>query len=47
MSCISFLFFSRASERESVFDLSLISSRERFSVVVSLVCVVKGRDTNH
>ena len=41
---------SRARERESVFDLSLVSSHlgKDSVVVVSLVCVVKGReDTNH
>ena len=38
-----------ARARESVFDLSLVSSHlGKDSVVVSLVCVVKGReDTNH
>ena len=49
-SCLSFLFFSQARERESVFDLSLVSSHlgKDSVVVVSLVCVVKGReDTNH
>ena len=49
-SCLSFLFFSQARERERVFDLSLVSSHlgKDSVVVVSLVCVVKGReDTNH
>lgn len=39
-----------ARARESVFDLSLVSSHlgKDSVVVVSLVCVVKGReDTNH
>lgn len=39
-----------ARARESVFDLSLVSSHlgKASVVVVSLVCVVKGReDTNH
>jgi len=42
---------SRRRARESVFDLSLVSShlgKDSVVVVVSLVCVVKGReDTNH
>lgn len=41
---------SRRRARESVFDLSLVSSHlgKDSVVVVSLVCVVKGReDTNH
>lgn len=49
-SCLSFPFFSQARERERVFDLSLVSSHlgKDSVVVVSLVCVVKGReDTNH
>ena len=49
LSLVSVLL-AGARERESVFDLSLVSSHlgKDSVVVVSLVCVVKGReDTNH